>query len=84
MTEKKHMADKQVKAYNDFFDVFIKNAIEAKDPVMVATTMLGQALRILRTEMPKEDFNKFVESFNETKDKIKPFDVPTNVNKTLH
>ena len=78
------MADKQVKAYNEFFDVFIKNAIEAKDPVMVATTMLGQALRILRTEMPKEDFNKFVESFNETKDKIKPFDVPTNVNKTLH
>jgi len=78
------MADKQVKAYNDFFDVFIKNAIEAKDPVMVATTMLGQALRILRTEMRKEEFDNFVESFNETKDKIKPFDVPTSVNKTLH
>jgi hypothetical protein len=42
--------------------------------VAVASVLLGQAMRLYKTVLSEEDFNKMMVTINETSHEVKPYD----------
>jgi hypothetical protein len=55
---------------------FLHEQLESTDPQMVASTMLAIAMRLYKTILTSEDFDKFVEVVLSEAGKIEPFERP--------
>ena len=50
---------------------------EQNDPLMVAGIMLAQAMKIYKTALPQQDFEKMMDTIADSKDIVKPLRTPT-------
>ena len=46
------------------------------EPVMVLMTILGQTLKIMKSAMPKHQYDSIMDNVYESKDRIEPFTKP--------
>mgnify|MGYP001182949090 FL=1 len=46
------------------------------EPTMVLMTILGQTLKIMKSVMPKQQYDSVMDSVYESKDRIEPFTKP--------
>tara|TARA_R110000737_G_scaffold248261_2_gene258259 strand:+ start:1981 stop:2214 length:234 start_codon:yes stop_codon:yes gene_type:complete len=75
MNEKK----KDIELNNCYQEIFTK-IMELQsnyDNQMIAGTMMAQALRLYKSNLTDEGFKAMVQVIVESKNSIKPFDVPT-------
>jgi len=56
---------------------FMFNQLEKTDPQIVASTMLAIAMRLYKTILKPDDFEKFVSVVSEESGEIEPFDRPS-------
>ena len=56
---------------------FVYQQLESTDPQMVASTMLAIAMRLYKTILTPQDFERFVGVVADESDKIQPFDRPS-------
>ena len=56
---------------------FVYQQLESTDPQMVASTMLAIAMRLYKTILTPQDFERFVSVVADESDKIQPFDRPS-------
>ena len=53
--------------------------------VAVASVLLGQAMRLYKTVLSEEDFNKMMVTINETSHEVKPYEAEAlDADTTLH
>ena len=50
---------------------------EKNDPLMVAGIMMAQAIKIYKTALPEEDFERMMDTIADSKDIVKPLNTPT-------
>lgn len=81
---------KEIKTINDenteevYQKIFVKmtSLLEENDAMVVASTMLAQSLRLYKTIMPENEFEKLLEFMSSSDHKnIQPFDAHS---RTLH
>ena len=75
--EREGMKDKKLndlyqKMYRDLNKVCEKN-----DPLVVAGIMMAQAIKIYKTALPEEDFDRMMDTISDSKDIVKPLRTPT-------
>jgi len=56
---------------------FVYQQLESTDPQMVASTMLAIAIRLYKTILTPQDFEKFVNTVAGDLDKVRPFNRPS-------
>jgi len=56
---------------------FVYQQLESTDPQMVASTMLAIAMRLYKTILTPQDFEKFVNTVAWDLDKVRPFNRPS-------
>ena len=56
---------------------FMFNQLEKTDPQIVASTMLAIAMRLYKTILKPDDFEKFVSVVSEESGEIEPFERPS-------
>ena len=56
---------------------FMFNQLEKTDPQIVASTMLAIAMRLYKTILKPDDFEKFVSMVSEESGEIEPFERPS-------
>ena len=76
------MADmfKKDKKLNDLYQKMYRDLnklCEKNDPLMVAGIMMAQAIKIYKTALPKEDFERMMDTIADSKDIVKPLNTPT-------
>jgi len=76
------MADmfKKDKKLNDLYQKMygdLNKLCEKNDPLMVAGIMMAQAIKIYKTALPKEDFERMMDTIADSKDIVKPLNTPT-------
>ena len=76
------MADmfKKDKKLNDLYQKMYRDLnklCEKNDPLMVAGIMMAQAIKIYKTALPKEDFERMMDTISDSKDIVKPLRTPT-------
>ena len=76
------MADmfKKDKKLNDLYQKMYRDLnklCEKNDPLMVAGIMMAQAIKIYKTALPKEDFERMMDTISDSKDIVKPLNTPT-------
>ena len=50
---------------------------EKNDPLVVAGIMMAQAIKIYKTALPAEDFDRMMDTISDSKDIVKPLRTPT-------
>ena len=50
---------------------------EKNDPLMVAGIMMAQAIKIYKTALPEDDFERMMDTIADSKDIVKPLNTPT-------
>ena len=68
----KKLNDLYQKMYRDLNKVCEKN-----DPLVVAGIMMAQAIKIYKTALPEEDFDRMMDTISDSKDIVKPLRTPT-------
>jgi hypothetical protein len=68
----KKLNDLYHKMYRD-----LNKLCEQNDPLMVAGIMLAQAMKIYKTALPQQDFEKMMDTIANSKDIVKPLRTPT-------
>ena len=68
----KKLNDLYQKMYRDLNKLWEKN-----DPLMVAGIMMAQAIKIYKTALPAEDFERMMDTISDSKDIVKPLNTPT-------
>ena len=68
----KKLNDLYQKMYRDLNKLCEKNA-----PLMVAGIMKDQAIKIYKTALPAEDFERMMDTISDSKDIVKPLRTPT-------
>ena len=68
----KKLNDLYHKMYRD-----LNKLCEQNDPLMVAGIMLAQAIKIYKTALPQQDFEKMMDTIADSKDIVKPLRTPT-------
>ena len=71
------MKDKKL---NDLYQTMyrdLNNLCEKNDPLMVAGIMMAQAIKIYKTALPEEDFDRMMDTIADSKDIVKPLNTPT-------
>ena len=68
----KKLNDLYHKMYRD-----LNKLCEQNDPLMVAGIMLAQAMKIYKTALPQQDFEKMMDTIADSKDIVKPLRTPT-------
>ena len=68
----KKLNDLYHKMYRD-----LNKLCEKNDPLMVAGIMMAQAIKIYKTALPKEDFERMMDTISDSKDIVKPLRTPT-------
>ena len=76
------MADmfKKDKKLNDLYQKMYKDLnklCEKNDPLMVAGIMMAQAIKIYKTALPEEEFERMMDTIADSKDIVKPLNTPT-------
>jgi hypothetical protein len=64
-----------------FYEKAFKLASEV-EPEMVAGVYMAQAMRFYKTFLSDEDYNDMIDTISESRDKIKPLEIPEQG--TLH
>ena len=68
----KKLSDLYQKMYRD-----LNKLCEKNDPLMVAGIMMAQAIKIYKTALPDEDFERMMDTIADSKDIVKPLNTPT-------
>ena len=71
---------KKDKKLNDLYQKMYRDLnklCEKNDPLMVAGIMMAQAIKIYKTALPKEDFERMMDTIADSKDIVKPLNTPT-------
>ena len=68
----KKMNDLYQKMYRD-----LNKLCEKNDPLMVAGIMMAQAIKIYKTALPDEEFERMMDTISDSKDIVKPLNTPT-------
>ena len=71
---------KKDKKLNDLYQKMYKDLnklCEKNDPLMVAGIMMAQAIKIYKTALPDEDFERMMDTIADSKDIVKPLNTPT-------
>ena len=71
---------KKDKKLNDLYQKMYKDLnklCEKNDPLMVAGIMMAQAIKIYKTALPDEEFEKMMDTIADAKDIVKPLNTPT-------
>jgi len=68
----KEMDDAQQTLCDNFHE-WLQKQNETYDPIMVHMTVLGQTIKILKSFMPSENFDRIMKEIYQSKDEIKPF-----------
>jgi len=71
---------KKDKKLNDLYQKMYKDLnklCEKNDPLMVAGIMMAQAIKIYKTALPSEDFERMMDTIADAKDIVKPLNTPT-------
>ena len=56
---------------------FVYQQLESTEPQMVASTLLAIAMRLYKTILKPQDFQKFVDTVADESHKIRPFNRPS-------
>ena len=71
---------KKDKKLNDLYQKMYRDLnklCEKNDPLMVAGIMMAQAIKIYKTALPEEDFERMMDTISDSKDIVKPLRTPT-------
>ena len=68
----KKLNDLYQKMYGD-----LNKLCEQNDPLVVAGIMMAQAIKIYKTALPEEDFERMMDTIADSKDIVKPLNTPT-------
>ena len=71
---------KKDKKLNDLYQKMYKDLnklCEKNDPLMVAGIMMAQAIKIYKTALPEEEFERMMDTIADSKDIVKPLNTPT-------
>ena len=68
----KKLNDLYQKMYRD-----LNKLCEKNDPLMVAGIMMAQAIKIYKTALPEEEFERMMDTIADSKDIVKPLNTPT-------
>ena len=71
---------KKDKKLNDLYQKMYRDLnklCEKNDPLMVAGIMMAQAIKIYKTALPEEDFERMMDTIADSKDIVKPLNTPT-------
>ena len=71
-SDDKELNDLYQKMYRD-----LNKLCEKNDPLMVAGIMMAQAIKIYKTALPQEDFERMMDTIADSKDIVKPLNTPT-------
>jgi len=70
--------------YNKSFAMNVQLSSEYS-VIAVASVLLGQAMRMYKTILSEEDFNRMVDTINETSHEVKPYDeFSLDTDSTMH
>ena len=69
--------DKKLNALYQQLYKDLNNLCEKNDPLMVAGIMMAQAIKIYKTALPEEDFERMMDTIADSKDIVKPLNTPT-------
>ena len=71
---------KKDKKLNDLYQTMqrdLNKLCEKNDPLVVAGIMMAQAIKIYKTALPEEDFDRMMDTISDSKDIVKPLRTPT-------
>ena len=71
---------KKDKKLNDLYQKMYRDLnklCEKNDPLMVAGIMMAQAIKIYKTALPEDDFERMMDTIADSKDIVKPLNTPT-------
>ena len=71
---------KKDKKLNDLYQTMYRDlnkVCEKNDPLVVAGIMMAQAIKIYKTALPEEDFDRMMDTIADSKDIVKPLNTPT-------
>ena len=71
---------KKDKKLNDLYQKMYRDLnklCEKNDPLMVAGIMMAQAIKIYKTALPEEDFDRMMDTIADSKDIVEPLNTPT-------
>ena len=76
------MADmfKKDKKLNDLYQKMYRDLnklCEKNDPLMVAGIMMAQAIKVYKTALPDDEFERMMDTISDSKDIVKPLNTPT-------
>jgi hypothetical protein len=69
--------DKKLNALYQQMYKDLNNLCEKNDPLMVAGIMMAQAIKIYKTALPEDDFERMMDTIADSKDIVKPLNTPT-------
>ena len=69
--------DKKLNALYQQMYKDLNKLCEKNDPLMVAGIMMAQAIKIYKTALPEEDFERMMDTIADSKDIVKPLNTPT-------
>jgi hypothetical protein len=61
--------------YADLFTIIDKWIDDGYSTPAIGAAMMSTALRLYRTTLTEDDYNKFMDYLNETRDRIQKFDI---------
>ena len=71
---------KKDKKLNDLYQKMYKDLnklCEKNDPLMVAGIMMAQAIKVYKTALPDDEFERMMDTISDSKDIVKPLNTPT-------
>ncbi len=68
----KKLKDLYHKMYGD-----LNKLCEKNDPLVVAGIMMAQAIKVYKTALPEEDFDRMMDTIADSKDIVEPLNTPT-------
>ena len=68
----KKLNDLYQKMYRD-----LNKLCEKNDPLMVAGIMMAQAIKVYKTALPDDEFERMMDTISDSKDIVKPLNTPT-------
>ena len=69
--------DKKLNALYQQMYKDLNELCEKNDPLMVAGIMMAQAIKIYKTALPEEDYERMMDTIADSKDIVKPLNTPT-------
>ena len=69
--------DKKLNALYQQMYKDLNELCEKNDPLMVAGIMMAQAIKIYKTALPEEDFDRMMDTISDSGDIVKPLRTPT-------